>query len=387
MECVLNGIRGGGDFKQPPEVATKELVENPYKNTKLNAEFTMITAVLHKNLGLDHEIEKIEQSPLEAKNFTTALSNYVNRNGKRIRPLLVINGYHAVLDQVEYKKILPVAISVENLHAYLLIHDDIMDGDDLRRGKPAFHKIFEDRAKKWGFRNPAKFGESAGIIGGDILSTWGLEHILNSNFTADAKVRALKVYNNMNKHTGFGQFFDVLYSNKPLKSVKEEDVLRVHINKTAKYTFEGPLHLGAVLGGATKSQLESLTNYAIPLGIAFQLYDDYLGLFGTEKKIGKPLYSDLKEGKKTLLTVKAFENGTLDQRKSILSALGNHNLTIKQGTEIKDIVVETGSLDYSRQKWTELKKASISSITNAQINSEIKQVLTDLAENMVDRRK
>jgi geranylgeranyl diphosphate synthase, type I len=327
----------------------------------------------------------------EFRDFQKDLLDYVLRDGKRSRPFLTRMGYRAIKGNdrrgiLETKSSLP-AVAVESLHAYFLVHDDIMDKSDLRRGKITFHKLYEEKARAWGFDNPEDFGVEIGIIGGDLLSARGYDIVLHSDFSDRVKINALKVYNRMNICTGNGQFLDSFYSRVPIEKISEENILQIHKNKTAIYSFEGPLHLGAVLGECTEVQLKNLTAYAIPLGIGFQIKDDNLGIFGKQGVLGKPIFSDLKEGKKTLLVLKAYEWSTNNQKKKILKALGNQNLTREEGTEIADIITDTGSKEYSINKKNNYRDECLEALTNANIDSESKEILIDYSDKMVNRDK
>jgi geranylgeranyl diphosphate synthase type I len=220
-----------------------------------------------------------------------------------------------------------------------------MDESDLRRGKATVHKIYEKKHLEGGFGGrPIKFGESMAIIAGDLADAYAMEILSSSNFPAKLKVKAIHKLNEIIEYTGYGQIIDI-YSGV-LDEFREEDLLLLHKYKTARYTVEGPIALGMILAGADTKGIE---NYAIPVGIAFQLQDDILGLFGSEEEIGKPVTSDLAEGKKTLLIIKALENADDEERRKIMRALGNPAVTSEQLEEVRDIVRKTGSLDYSRK--------------------------------------
>ena len=246
------------------------------------------------------------------------ISEFNLRGGKRLRPVLMIHGYKCF--QPENEAILKASLSIELLEGYLLMHDDITDEDEVRRGKPSTWKTFESihQEKQWK-GNSRRFGETGAIIAGDICSVLATEALANSSFPAEARVRAIQALDRININTGYGQFLDVVSEVKD--GINEEDVLLVHKMKTSKYTVEGPLHLGAILGGGTGKDLKVLSEYGIPLGQAFQIQDDILGMFGDEKKLGKPADSDLKEGKKTTLILEALKRGSAGQRKKVMKAL------------------------------------------------------------------
>ncbi len=155
--------------------------------------------------------------------------------------------------------------------------------------------------------------------------------------------------------------------------------------KTAKYTFEGPLHLGAILGGADDKFLNQLSQYAIPAGIAFQIQDDILGIFGDEKKTGKPVGSDIRQGKYTILVAKAFEKANPRQKKILARCLGNKNLTKKDIEDFRKVIIESGSLDYAKNLAMKLVWEAKKELEKIKMNSETKKFLRGIAEYMIKR--
>jgi geranylgeranyl diphosphate synthase type I len=317
------------------------------------------------------------------KELLENLAEYTLRGGKRIRPTFAVFGFKCFTDADE-QAILQASISLEILHGFLIIHDDIMDEDPLRRGGTAFHKIYEDICQKKfsGFR-AERFGENMGIVAGDLMHCYGVEIMQKADFPQDRKMKALDKLNDIIYCTSVGQLLDSL--NEAKEKVTEDEVLKVHEMKTAKYTIEGPLHLGAILAGASDQDLKVLSAYGIPLGQAFQLQDDILGLFSTEKKIGKPVDSDLKEGKKTLLILKALEKADEKQKELILSALGNQDLKREHSDQVREIVKSTGSYDYSKKLATDLIEQAKNALENADFKPQGKDFLLGIADYMLQR--
>ncbi len=308
------------------------------------------------------------------------IEEYTLRGGKRIRALLMILGYHMYGGEGE--EIIKAAASLELVQSYFLIHDDIMDESELRRGKKTVHKIYEEEHLHRGFGgNPARFGENLGIIAGDLANVYAFEIFSETHFNSERKEKARKELERIMEYTGYGQLIDVYSSMLP--EFGERDLLLLHEYKTANYTIYGPLALGAILAGA---EPEALRDFAIPIGIAFQLQDDILGLFGDEKKIGKPVTSDLAEGKKTLLIIKALEKANDAERKEILEALGNPAVTIEQLMRVREIVERTGSLEYSRSMAEKLVKEGIAALEKLNVkDEEYRVILREMAEYMIHR--
>jgi geranylgeranyl diphosphate synthase, type I len=311
------------------------------------------------------------------------LIEYNMRGGKRVRPILVIFGYKALGGRDE-RAIIDAAIAVELMEAFLLVHDDIMDQDELRRGYLTMHKIYENRCRKRYPRTDAKrYGESMALIAGDILSIMGVEALLASEFPLKNKLAAIDKFNRAVINTCFGQVLDL--HSEIEDSVTESDISRVHELKTAIYTFEGPLHIGALLAGAKHTDLSVLSCYAIPLGKAFQLQDDILGLFGTQQKIGKPVGSDIREGKRTLLIIKALENASSLEQAYINKCLGNPKLSPKDIARLQEIMVSSGSLEYSKTLIKNFIGEAKAVIERSKTRREGKEFLLGLADYLQKR--
>ncbi len=186
----------------------------------------------------------------------------------------------------------------------------------------------------------------------------------------------------MNK-VEFGQELDVVSSRKD--EITKEEIFRIHKLKTSKYTFEGPLLIGALLGGAKQSDLEILKGYSTPLGLAFQLQDDILGVFGDESKLGKPVGSDIREGKKTFLLLKAKETCSKSDKKILESILGSKNLTAKNINKVREIITRSGSLEHNKQLIHELLKEAKDEISELEINGDGKTFMINLVDYLSER--
>jgi len=335
-------------------------------------------------LFLKNKIEKVNNVSPSSKEIMEHIMEFNLRGGKRIRPTLLIFGYKAFGGKKE-NEILKAALAVELMESFFLIHDDIIDQDELRRGYLTMHKIYENKCKRCYKNIDAKrYGESMAIIAGDILSILGSEAILYTNFPIKNKLKAIDKFNRCVINTNFGQILDIKSSLDP--EIKETDINRIHQLKTAIYTIETPLHIGAILTGAKKKELKTLSNYAIPLGQAFQIKDDILGLFSTKQKIGKPVGNDIREGKKTLLILKALEKAGKKEKSFILNCLGNKKATEKNIEKIKQIVIKTGSLDYSEDLAKNLVEKAKKAIINSKLKKQGKEFLLGIADYIINRR-
>ncbi len=341
--------------------------------------------------GIDREIKSYFDSTIKdvsRRDFlmSEALKNVrsmVLAGGKRLRPALMYQSYLGAGGQ-EKKKMLKTSVSVELIHFFLLIHDDIMDRDDKRHGKDTIHFAYDKIARKmFSQSDSAHFGNSMAIIIGDMVGALGNQVIYISDFNPALVVKALHKLQDVVSCTVIGQAKDLFIQSRGKASEKE--VLEMYEYKTAKYTFEGPLHLGAILGGADKNTLAGITKFSIPLGIAFQIRDDILGLFGSEKKIGKPVGSDIKEGKQTILLVKAREKSNKEQKKILENILGKKDISAEEIRTFQKIISETGALDYAQNLMAKLIAKSKKEMEKTGLNSQSKEFLLALADYMGNR--
>lgn len=336
----------------------------------------------------DLKIKEIKnnQKPKELLEMVENLKRFTLGFGKRIRPILFYYGY-LIGGGKNKKEALKASISMELVHSYLLIHDDIIDQDNFRHNDFSMHYKYERKYKdKFKNRDLKHFGNSMAIIIGDLTSTFGYEVLTNSGFSTDLKIKAVNKLNQIILNTtAIGEALDVILGMRSSFDVNE--ILKMQEYKTAKYTIEGPMHLGAILAGANDKLLKSLSNFAIPLGIAFQIQDDIMGVFGDREKIGKPVGADIREGKKTLLVSRAIEKSNNKQRNMICSILGNKKTNSADVEKIKKIIIETGALQDSQEKAAKLVKLSKKHLDRIKIPKKDKNFLSDLADFIIGRKR
>lgn len=318
--------------------------------------------------------------------IASVVGTFASGGGKRIRAALVEIGYQAGGGE-DGDRILKPAIAIELLHAFFLIHDDIMDRSDLRRNQPTVHRVFESTYRefleKFNDRDREHFAESMALLAGDLCCAMAYEAITQSDFPPERLVLALKKMHATVDVTVIGQVLDVL---TPLKGmVSEEEITKIHRFKTACYTFEGPLQFGMILAGACAEKLEAISQYAIPIGIAFQIKDDLLGIFGSEKEVGKSVTSDLEEGKETLLTVFARAHGNLAQRDRIASLIGKHPISIDEINDVRGILREIGAISYCETRMHELVQAGKKALEGLYLREDIVTLLVELADLSIGR--
>lgn len=308
------------------------------------------------------------------------IRDFTMRGGKRLRPILMVLGHN--LFSKEDERILKASISMELTQTYLLIHDDIMDQSELRRGMPSFHIDIKERL---GLKHngAVRLSENLAIVAGDLADSYAHQSLVDAGFgpreTLDANAELSRIV----ETTGYGQLLDVYSSIH--ESFTQNDLMRLHLWKTAKYTIQGPLVMGAILSG-TDLNYSFLSHYGYLLGVAFQLHDDILGLFGEEEHTGKSIKSDVNEGKKTLLMIKAMENSDRNDRDFIMKCLASGNVSDSDFNRLKEIVRDTGSLDYSREVMNKLVSRSKEYISRIEGDREIKSFLDWFADYIISRK-
>lgn len=331
---------------------------------------------------LDIELRQANKIDSIMEEAVAMIKDYTMSGGKRIRPAFLYYSYLATGGK-DCDKILEASMSVELLHSFALIHDDIIDKDISRHGVATIHEKYK---KKYDIiKNKDHFGNSMATISGDIANSMAHDIILNINFPNNIKIEFLKKIEEIILLTCSGEMLDVVasYQNK----VTEKQILKIHEQKTAHYTFEGPIHLGCILSGANKSYFNLFSEYALSLGKAFQIKDDILGVFGDEKEIGKTVGSDIREGKKTLLVLKALENGNKKQKKIIKQCLNNKNISKKELEEFRNVIIETGSLEYSENLAKSFANKSLKIVKKINFkNKNAEKFFTGIINYIVNRK-
>lgn len=334
----------------------------------------------------DMVIERANQEDILMADALRYAKILVLGGGKRLRAAFMYYGYQGVGGQ-EAEKILQASMSIELIHAFLLVHDDIIDRDDMRHGMTTLHRHYADVGKKLFLgKDTEHFGNSMAIIVGDILCAFGNDIIFRSDFPVAQKFQALAKLQSIVSYTGIGQARDVYMEYQG--SASEAEILSMYKNKTARYTVEGPLHLGALLMGASEDILAELSTYALPIGIAFQIQDDILGIFGTSERLGKPAQSDIAEGKMTLLVSRALRDGTGAQQARIktILALGD-TVTDEAGREFQELITITGALEGARQLAEEYIQEGRQALRKIRekLDPQAYSFLDSLAEYMLQR--
>jgi geranylgeranyl diphosphate synthase type I len=327
------------------------------------------------NFVSDHKALMVNVSP-DTLPLVESLEGLL-AGGKRLRPAFAYWGFQAAGGK-HCDEVLRACASLEFLQACALIHDDVMDASDTRRGKPAIHKQFEARHTSNQWSGSAKlFGEGAAILVGDLALSWADEMLLTSGLKTDELVRAKAIYDIMRTELMSGQYLDLLEQVRgDITLARAETVIRF---KSAKYTIERPLHLGAAIAGASPELTQILSQYGLALGEAFQLRDDLLGVFGDSSITGKPTGDDLREGKQTMLIAFANSNAGASEKKYLLDKLGNFALTGDEIAELQNILISCGAQEFVENRITSYLEAALASLDSLSGNPEAKSALIELA--------
>jgi len=334
----------------------------------------------------EHLQKKIEEAQVISKIPAELLKRFLAtaRRGKRIRGALMQLGYELCGGE-DVQAILDASISIELFHAGVLVHDDVMDEDDLRRGLETLHLQFRDIGSAMKVSgSPLHYGESMAVNVGDAAFYLSWQKLLESRFSAERILEAGKIYADYVVRVVHGQVLDI--TTMSMHSLTEEDVLKVLRLKSAEYTGVLPLLMGAALSGETnKERLKTLHDYGLAFGWAFQIQDDTLGLYGKEEEFGKPVGSDLREGKNTLFMLHLARHGSEEDRSFQRRILGNHNITKEEVHKMCELLKEVGSYKYVIDlgwKYVEEGRAIVPKITE---DKKLQTILESVIIYMMER--
>ncbi len=329
----------------------------------------------------------------EADRFLDAGESAI-AGGKRLRARFVHAAWLAVTDAPTPppQAVLDACAAVEVFQAAALVHDDLIDNSDTRRGAPAAHRALEHTHRKNNWLGDAEaFGRSAAILLGDLLIAWSDDLFEQGLATCDdavARRNARALYARMRRDVTVGQFMDlsaeVAWAKYP-ESEHAVRALKIAEMKSARYSIADPLALGAALGGANENQRASLEAFGLPLGIAFQLRDDMLGVFGDESETGKPSGDDVREGKRTALIAWAREELSPTGRDELDALLGNRELTATELHRARWLINNTSAPARAEALIAENLAAAHDALARAEISDASRTVLEALADASVKR--
>jgi geranylgeranyl diphosphate synthase type I len=304
----------------------------------------------------------------EATPLIDELTRLGRAGGKRIRPSFCYWGFRAAHGRHE-DAIVKAAASLELLHTFAIVHDDIMDAADERRGEPTIH---------------SKHGTNVALLAGDLALVLADALFTESGFPPEMLLRAFDAYSRMRKEVITGQYLELAFSKQP--RISEEDARRIAILKSGRYSIEEPMLIGASLGAADADLLAGLARFGRPLGEAFQLRDDLLGTFGEPASTGKPVDSDLREGKRNILFAKTAAALAGEERTFFLSRWGAGGAL--RGSEIdrlRGLVESSGARAATETLLRELVARARVALADVDIDQEARAALGALARSATDR--
>jgi geranylgeranyl pyrophosphate synthase len=350
----------------------------------LKGEIITVTKTLDK--FFNDKVEEVTKLGPWHKQYYSNVKEYIMRGGKRLRPVLVLLGYKTIKGDTVPENLYTAALSVEILHNGSLLHDDLIDHDETRRGGKTFHATYRDlyfdRTKDE--RAAFDHGMTMAILGGDSLINLGASAITAANLEPDISSRCHHIYEFAFQHLVDGVLLEMnmIYD----ETATSETYLQMVRMKTA-VLFDRSLMFGATVARATESQLNALEEFGIKVGQAFQVQDDILGSFGDEEKLGKSVSGDIREGKKTMLVFEAYAKANEKQQEELDRLLGKSDITDSEIERVRELFRETGALESAQKKMTELLTSGQRALDNAQppLNSKYKEFLIGLSDFLIQR--
>ena len=315
-----------------------------------------------------------------------ALEDFVLSGGKRLRPAFAYWGWRAVATEDPGPGVLLLFAALELLHACALVHDDVIDRSATRRGRPTAHVEFAalHRGRKWR-GSPEDFGISAAILLGDLALAWADDIVFGADLSADTRRRVQRVWADIRTEVVAGQYLDIVAEASAAESIAS--AMNVDLFKTACYTVSRPLQLGVAAAADRPDVQAAFGQFGTDLGVAFQLRDDVLGVFGDPAVTGKPSGDDLRSGKRTVLLAEAVELADKSDplaanllRTSIGAALSD-----AQVGELRDVIEAVGALAAAEQRIATLSQRALATLAAAPINAAAKAGLSELARMATNR--
>jgi geranylgeranyl diphosphate synthase type I len=332
---------------------------------------------------LDVQAERLAALGPDAARLVGAAYEAVS-GGKRLRASFCYWGFRAVQEEgYDEQRIVRAAAALELLHASALVHDDYMDASDTRRGRPAAHRAFEaqHRDAGWG-GGPEQYGAAAAILLGDLLLSWADELLRGCGFEEARVLEALGYLDTTRSEVIAGQFLDVSVQARRASDV--DAAMTVLRYKSAKYSVERPLHIGAALAGGSPEVFASLSDFGLPLGEAFQLRDDLLGVFGDPAVTGKPAGDDLVEGKRTVLVALALDHAPAEAARILDERLGT-GLDATEIDRLRGIIEESGAHARVEAMIGDLTARCLQALDIAPVTATARTELRKLAEAATQR--
>lgn len=301
-----------------------------------------------------------------------AIRGLVLGGGKRLRPAFCHWGFVGIGGDPEDQQIIDAGAALELLHAFALFHDDVMDGSATRRGEPTVHTVHEERhAGEWAGES-RRYGEGVAILVGDLTFVYA------DQLMRGASGPAWDIWNELRIELNIGQYLDIVGSAH--RERRWEKAAQICRYKSGKYTIERPLHLGALLAAPERADelLAPLSAFGLPLGDAFQMRDDVLGVYGDTLVTGKPVADDIREGKPTPLMALACAAATPAQN-AVLELVGEPGLTNEEIASVQQVIIDTGALAQLEAHISHLTDIALASLETIPLNAQARDELAQLA--------
>jgi geranylgeranyl diphosphate synthase type I len=354
--------------RRRPRGAAKAIVPNPF--------LALLPSVKR---DVDARLEEFFEKKLahvapyggEVSAMLSALARFCLRGGKRLRPALAVVGFRVADPVADLEPVLDAGLALELLHSYLLVHDDWMDGDELRRGGPTVHTSLARRFKD------EKLGATSAILAGDLAAGLALETLSHLPLPNGHAGALLECFARMQEDAILGQGLDVIG--------RGYDPEVAYALKTGSYTVRGPLRLGALLGGADTRTLRALDRFATPVGVAFQLADDLLSAFGSSALTGKALGNDLRAGKRTSLLLTGLRRARGRDRRILKSVVGKTKASDREIGRALAVLESSGARAAVEQRIEELLKTALAAVATG-VNDAGRELLEGAALALTSRR-
>jgi geranylgeranyl diphosphate synthase type I len=304
------------------------------------------------------------------------ITEFVARRGKRIRPMLMLGAYRIFGGDRPFDNhsLLRSALSLELLHSFILIHDDVIDQSERRRRLPTFHKLVEERLGK--LEDAARVGENVALVVGDILFAMAVDTLRATDFAPALRDAALSHFLRYISDTGAGEVYDILLGTRDIARVEEADIMRMYTLKTTRYTFEAPLVLGALLAGMDDDHLRELAELIEPVGLAFQIQNDLIE-YHQFKGVDRLRQTDILEGKKTLLLRVAYDQ-LVDVDKSFLQlCLSTRTSNDASVSKIEQLIDKSGAVGILSQRMEDLFQKAETALDNSSFTPEQREGLRE----------
>lgn len=382
FQLLVKGIPGRGLLRLLPVRAPPGTVGavSPVTDSAVMAALAGPAAPVDARLRAFLDAERVRWAAVDAAladPIDVLIDLVVVGGGKRIRPAFCHWAYVGAGGDPDDELLAEAGAALELLHAFALLHDDVMDGSPTRRGRPAAHQAHASRHRAEGWRGEdRRFGDGVAILAGDLAFTYADELL------EPASLQVRRLWTELRVELDLGQYLDVLGTAQG--GVSPDRALRICRYKSGKYTVERPLQLGAALAGRLEELARPLSAVGLPLGDAFQLRDDLLGAFGDPAITGKPVGDDLREGKPTLLHALAVKRaGTVAA--AALADYGRADLDDDGVARVQDALVASGAVAELEARVEALAATAAGAIDALRIDAGARHALHDLAAYVVHR--